>query len=362
VKLVTPEGKYIVANKIINPDIFWAVRGGGGGTFGVLVEATMKVYPDTNFTVLTFWMNSTSWLPSAMNKPVEYFLNKVPDLYDQGVSGYFVPALGSFRGQAIHPGKWSGVENAKRIWKPILDEMSKFPTMVQYQAKTYDFKSWKEFYDTAYGTIEEHGLAKTGSPVLKPQAKGMVPFQSRLLTAQHVRSPKIMDAISGSLNNVALMLVTPGQRHGDGSDTSATPAWRNATIHVQGFRMPGVMNLDKLRDFAPEMGSYGNEGFYDEPNWQHSFWGANYPKLAQIKRRVDPKQLLWVSPGIDAERQEVRKGRLCKVANPAVVKKTTIAPYTDNRDGAPWILERQRVLGGMPLIETYPAPGTFVGL
>jgi FAD/FMN-containing dehydrogenase len=44
-KVVTADGSLVVANKISNPDLFWALRGGGPSTFGVVVEATIKVYP-----------------------------------------------------------------------------------------------------------------------------------------------------------------------------------------------------------------------------------------------------------------------------------------------------------------------------
>ncbi|KAI7780119.1 FAD-linked oxidoreductase [Diaporthe eres] len=39
----TPDGELRVANKITNPDLFWAVR--GGGPFGAVVKATRKAYP-----------------------------------------------------------------------------------------------------------------------------------------------------------------------------------------------------------------------------------------------------------------------------------------------------------------------------
>ena len=41
-KVVTADGNLVVANAVSNPDLFWALRGGGGGTFGVVVEATFK--------------------------------------------------------------------------------------------------------------------------------------------------------------------------------------------------------------------------------------------------------------------------------------------------------------------------------
>jgi FAD/FMN-containing dehydrogenase len=49
-KVVTADGELVVANEIANPDLFWALRGGGGGTWGVVVEATIKVrlQPENN--------------------------------------------------------------------------------------------------------------------------------------------------------------------------------------------------------------------------------------------------------------------------------------------------------------------------
>jgi FAD/FMN-containing dehydrogenase len=44
-KVVTADGNLTIANAVTNPDLFWALRGGGGGTWGVVVEATMKVMP-----------------------------------------------------------------------------------------------------------------------------------------------------------------------------------------------------------------------------------------------------------------------------------------------------------------------------
>jgi FAD/FMN-containing dehydrogenase len=43
-KVVTADGVLRVANTASNSDLFWALRGGGGGTFGVVVEATIKTY------------------------------------------------------------------------------------------------------------------------------------------------------------------------------------------------------------------------------------------------------------------------------------------------------------------------------
>lgn len=44
-KVVTPDGVLRIVNQCQNTDLFWALRGGGGGTFGVVMEATHRVEP-----------------------------------------------------------------------------------------------------------------------------------------------------------------------------------------------------------------------------------------------------------------------------------------------------------------------------
>ena len=45
VEIVTPRGERKIANQCLNSDLFFAVRGGGGGTFGVVTNITYKALP-----------------------------------------------------------------------------------------------------------------------------------------------------------------------------------------------------------------------------------------------------------------------------------------------------------------------------
>jgi len=60
--------------------------------------------------------------------------------------------------------------------------------------------------------------------------------------------------------------------------------------------------MQELRKRVPNAGSYVSESNFFEPNWQQSFWGSNYPRLAAVKARYDPDGLFVVHHGVGSER------------------------------------------------------------
>jgi FAD/FMN-containing dehydrogenase len=59
--------------------------------------------------------------------------------------------------------------------------------------------------------------------------------------------------------------------------------------------------MDALLAVAPRAGSYVSESDYFLRDWQDAFWGANYPRLARIKRQYDPDGLFFVRHGVGSE-------------------------------------------------------------
>ena len=43
--IITPNGDVVTANACSHAELFFAIRGGGGGTYGVVIEAVMRAYP-----------------------------------------------------------------------------------------------------------------------------------------------------------------------------------------------------------------------------------------------------------------------------------------------------------------------------
>ena len=83
-EVVTADGQVLIANEAQNDDLFWALRGGGGGTFGIVTKATLLTHdPPKTFGLLrgtikapdddafrTMLERFVAWYPGALNNPV----------------------------------------------------------------------------------------------------------------------------------------------------------------------------------------------------------------------------------------------------------------------------------------------------
>lgn len=59
--------------------------------------------------------------------------------------------------------------------------------------------------------------------------------------------------------------------------------------------------MNCLRALVPSAASYVNETNYFEVDWQRAFWGDNYARLVEIKRKYDPQGLFTVHHGVGTE-------------------------------------------------------------
>jgi hypothetical protein len=366
-KVVTADGELKIANKVSNPDLFWAIRGGGGGSFGVVVEATIKVHPDGPITNFAWWINSTTPTSEDFQAATRYLLGKVPDLHAQGVGGAVYGMGAAFRGFNMHIGNISGSATANGIWKPVLEKLQTFPGMTKFQSRTFNFKNFKQYYDTTFPHFEEmkkkqkrHGPGEANAA---PVNYGLAHMDTHLLAASHLKSPNITTALKTTAGNWIMIMAAPLPGVGDPTGTSVLPAWRKASVHFVGLgALAGITTNSKIREFAPDMGAYGNEAEYDEPDWKRAFWGENYPRLSELKTKLDPNTLFWVTPGVNADHLAVVDKRVCKSnGTQTAAIRTTIAPASDiQRMASVLVLMERFMTTEMKL--TFPEPGKFEGL
>lgn len=70
--------------------------------------------------------------------------------------------------------------------------------------------------------------------------------------------------------------------------------------------------MPKIEAATPGGGSYLNEANFQQSNWQEAFYGSNYPRLSEIKRRVDPRSLFYAQTAVGSEMwKEGAHGKLC---------------------------------------------------
>jgi FAD/FMN-containing dehydrogenase len=116
-----------------------------------------------------------------------------------------------------------------------------------------------------------------------------------------------------------------------GRETAMNPSVFDAEalviIAAEGHIVPGVSGPDEeeaesaqegiaaaigiIRAATPGSGSYVNETDWFEADWQRSFWGENYDRLAAIKRKYDPDGLFYCHHCVGSESWS--EGGFCKL-------------------------------------------------
>ena len=135
------DGSHVTTNSYQYPDLFWALRGGGGSTYGVVTSATYKTYPIFSFTKATLTVEFTS--ADIAQDVVSQFIKIHPTLSDAGCSASFTVSNTSFSGgvQATKAG-WAEVSSTFFAFVQYAEEAT--GGRVQLAVKTYD--SFYEFY------------------------------------------------------------------------------------------------------------------------------------------------------------------------------------------------------------------------
>ncbi|KAK0703510.1 hypothetical protein B0T26DRAFT_744309 [Lasiosphaeria miniovina] len=88
IELVTPTRDIVTVNECQNQDLLWAMRGGGGSTFGILTSVTMKTFPSPQIAATSLYVTTPDTTSPYIFDVVAYVLAQYPSLSDRGVSGY----------------------------------------------------------------------------------------------------------------------------------------------------------------------------------------------------------------------------------------------------------------------------------
>ncbi|KAE9986204.1 hypothetical protein EG327_004419 [Venturia inaequalis] len=360
-QVVTADGQLKIANEVANPDLYWALRGGCGSTFGIVTQVTVRAYPSPKFTVTKFNINATT--DDGLFEPMAYIHSVLPDLIDKGVQGYYLVFPKKFTAIFHTVGTLATADASKKLWEPVLAKVATYPSIQKESTiATYlDYPDYKTYYDATWGPAEgehkkrstndnemihdwwtgeyvrrgeRHSLRKRHGPGEEkslPKGNGKVLGDGRLLDKETLQSPKLAAALKAAMPVKGMMrgvLVGGAIIRKSPTETSVHPSWRKAYASVWSDK-----DVKEMATLAKGMGAYINEASFNSSNWQDTFWGSNYPKLSQIKTKYDPNMVFYTTPGINAEQMMANeKGALCTA--PEAMRKSAILfpPMGDNKN------------------------------
>lgn len=345
-EVVTADGKICAANPCTNSDLFWALKGGGGGSFGVISRVTLLLHelPD-------FMGGAIFTIKASSDDAFRRLLHRFFDLYrtslfnDQwGEQAHVNPDNSLAISMVSH-----GLDTlqARRIWQPFLDWVTgspdayslKAPPIVgSLPARGWWDAEWREQHHQSVFVADSRPGARPGDVWWTGDGNQVGQFlygyESLWLPASLLESDsqdRLVDALFAASRHKGVELHfnkglagAPAEAIGAARDTAMNPAVLDAFALAiiasgQGHAYPGIRghepdlgaareradavskSMDELRKVVPQAASYVSESNFFEPGWQQSFWGSNYPRLQAVKAKYDPEGLFFVHHGVGSE-------------------------------------------------------------
>ncbi|TFA98522.1 putative FAD-linked oxidoreductase [Trichoderma ghanense] len=344
IKVVLPNGTFVTANRCQNQDLFFALRGGGGGTFGVVTETTAALHKDQEITYVFLQMS----IPEVPRTIDEIFVTNAEKWADEGWGGLYAVSGNVTNSTARFLGfntKLS-VEEARASLKPVTDYLESFPsskgTLIR-QFKTLP-SQWAAQNDPVLLSflLPEAGVSLTRSSRLVPRSNFQGDEARKQLVDFLMSSNFRWSVVLGAPTNYSL---PESDKPGGPGEASVTPACVSSALQIlephsqrcslalhycavlgscrsschqprsaqQQFSTISTQ-MDPLRAMTPDGGAYQNEADVYEPDPIGSFWGARtYARLLNIKKQLEPDNLLscWNCVGWNPE--DERHGCYLKV-------------------------------------------------
>lgn len=345
--IVAPNGDILTINPCQHSDLFFATRGGGGGTFGVITSAVIRAFPSPTVASHLLAISYTGNNSREYWDMIAYIHAEMPRLKEGGVSGFYFSGydavlLGTASAASPRPAylHFFSVFNKpngtiEKLHGPIESYLAKRRHLFTYVSNYTSIPDYHLFAATLKNEDVATGGSAYGSRLMSAESLSdedrTADFFSRVGPSgdPHRRTGVVADSIL--LGHFDAPNSPPSYYP---SHMSLNPAWRKTVTHIittqrwqDGSPQSVIEAVYKdvtnnrtqaLRELSPETGAYFNEADSFEPDWQRSFWGENYKKLFEVKKTWDPEGLLWCRRCVGSEMWvEQKDGRLCRAESGA---------------------------------------------
>ncbi|KAG6364655.1 hypothetical protein INS49_006258 [Diaporthe citri] len=303
--VVTTTGEIMTANDF--QGLFWALRGGGPGQYGVVTEYVIKHFPaPANVVTASFSLvpavnsnssNQLSWEAAGA------FLSELPDLMDAGLVAAATIATVPFTGAALSQVFWAfntSAEAVEALVQPVVKKLqaqyNKDNSTLSISFSAGSPSNYASFFSSISGDSAA-GARASPRAACSAATSSMTPPTRR------------KNETVGSFTTIGLsggpgVINAPEERWG-----ALLPAWRSTYLHYEEVKEP------MWREWSPGSGAYLNEGNPYTSDFQKTFYGDNYDKLLAIKKKYDPTETLYILSGVGSENwdYDLDSGKLCRV-------------------------------------------------
>jgi FAD/FMN-containing dehydrogenase len=343
-EVVTADGDVKIANACTNSDLFWALKGGGGG-FGIVTRVTLRTHELPEFMGGVF-----ATIKASSDEAYRRLIAKVLEFYTQAL---FNPHWGEQLGfgpggilsiSMVHQGL--DQQQAEETWRPFFDWVSasaqdfsfvSAPTIISEPARRFwDPAALKKIPGLVLGDDRPDAPADNlfWASNLEETGRVWYAYQSAWLPQsllQDNQRDRLVDALFAAAKHWGVSLHFNKGLAGGAPDAIATardtamnpavvdafalvitgaggpPAYPGVPDHepdIAGAQVRAARvtaSMDEIRRLAPRAGSYVWETDYFQSHWQEAFWGENYDRLLKIKTKYDPDGLFFLHHGVGSE-------------------------------------------------------------
>jgi FAD/FMN-containing dehydrogenase len=322
-ELVTAAGEYLVATPEENADLYWALAGGGGGTYGVVLSMTSRAYPEGPVAGGSLVFNNTD--DSAFWEAIEIWYHQAPSFVEDTPNNVqFLVTNATFYVFAfVLPDQdVSAIDTLLASFLPELDRLH-----ISYNLTTANSASYVENLVNSYGALP-YGNLCPNYPVISSR---IIPRATVLnSTANAILMDTFRTIVTDGTWFVGCSIInvadSPTRTH---PPNSVHPAWRDAIAYCNpnrpwdwedsaGSLAAKYQLVDEyfpaIEAATPGSGVYLNEmdPLY-KGDWKETMYGVNYNRLLEIKKAHDPNHLMYAHFAVGADEYTLdNSGRLCR--------------------------------------------------
>lgn len=340
-EIVTADGVVRTVNACTNSDLFWALKGGGGGAWGVVTKLTLKTHK-----LPEFFGYAGGTIKATSDVAFRQLIARFVGFYHDKL---FNPHWGeSVKIKPENALELSMVcqelddQRVAEVWRPFFDwvkSSSDYSSIDLEAGSGYARAWWDVEARKKRGSDAMISDPRPGAPVSHAWWSGdqdqvsayLHGYESLWLPAALLRQAEqihLASALFAASRRWEVQLHfnkglagAPAEAIAAARDTATNPAVLDAfalAIIANGGPPPRpgqpfdvelahqhARAVDEaateLRKIVPHPGSYVSESNYFNDAWQQAFWGHNYQKLRDVKTKYDPDGLFFVHHGVGSE-------------------------------------------------------------